>query len=146
MSRPWWSGLTLTDWRNHAGSVGWNSPKTCKHSSRRGCCRRALGCVRRIGDFSEIGLGDLVVTVRTGKRMDDLAARLWTPGREVHCLELMDSVVEERGTGEVIDATARRAYEQRVRDLQRDLDEAEDDNDRDGPSGRGPSSTPSSTS
>jgi hypothetical protein len=88
------------------------------------------GVFRRTGDFWEIGLGDVVATVRTGKGMDDLAALLRAPGREVHCLELMGTAVDERGTGEVIDATARRAYEQRVRDLQRELDEAEDDNDR----------------
>jgi predicted ATPase len=88
------------------------------------------GVFRRAGDFWEIGLGDELVTIRSTKGMGDLAALLRAAGREVHCLELMGGAIDEGGTGEVIDDTARRAYEQRVRDLQRDLDEAEDDNDR----------------
>lgn len=89
-----------------------------------------VGVFRRSGEFWEIGLGDEVVTVRATKGMDDLATLLLAGGREVHCLELMGGAVDERGTGEVLDDAARRAYEQRVRDLQRDLDEAEDANDR----------------
>lgn len=89
-----------------------------------------VGVFRRSGEFWEIGLGDEVVTVRATKGMGDLATLLRAGGREVHCLELMGGAVDERGTGEVLDGSARRAYEQRVRDLQRELDEAEDANDR----------------
>ena len=88
------------------------------------------GVFRRSGEFWEIGLGGDVVSVRATKGMGDLATLLQAAGREVHCLELMGGAVDERGTGEVLDGSARVAYEQRVRDLQRDLDEAERDNDR----------------
>ncbi|HET9611827.1 MAG TPA: hypothetical protein VFP06_19595 [Acidimicrobiales bacterium] len=89
-----------------------------------------VGVFRRSGEFWEIGLGDEVVTVRATKGMGDLATLLRAGGREVHCLELMGGAVDEQGTGEVLDGAARRAYEQRVRDLQHELDEAEDANDR----------------
>ena len=50
-------------------------------------------------------------------------------GREIHCLDLMGAVVEESSTGEVIDSSARRRYEERIRELQQAVDEAEADND-----------------
>ncbi|HEX6424214.1 MAG TPA: hypothetical protein VFZ79_12085 [Acidimicrobiales bacterium] len=87
------------------------------------------GVFCRTGEFWQIGLGDEVATVRATKGMGDIATLLRAGGREVHCLELMGGAVDERGTGEVLDDTARRAYEQRVRELQHDLDEAEDAND-----------------
>jgi predicted ATPase len=88
------------------------------------------GVFCRTGEFWRIGLGDEVATVRATKGMTDIATLLRAAGREVHCLELMGGAVDERGTGEVLDDAARRAYEQRVRDLQHDLDEAEGANDR----------------
>jgi hypothetical protein len=56
--------------------------------------------------------------------MADIARLLATPDREVHCLELIGAGVEQGDTGEVVDAAARRAYEQRVRDLQQEVDDA----------------------
>ena len=47
----------------------------------------------------------------------------------MHCLDLAGAAVEEPSTGETIDATARRHYEQRIRDLQGDIDEAEANSD-----------------
>jgi hypothetical protein len=88
------------------------------------------GVFRRTGELWEVGYGDGTATVVATKGMADLARLLGAPGREVHCLELAGAAVEEGGTGEVLDAAARRAYEARVRDLQQELDEAEADNDR----------------
>ena len=50
-------------------------------------------------------------------------------GREIHCLDLVGVTVEESSTGEMIDAEARRNYEQRIRDLQAEIDEAEANSD-----------------
>jgi hypothetical protein len=61
--------------------------------------------------------------------MADLRRLLSSPGREVHSLELTGAGVEQSSTGEVLDQTARRQYEQRVRELQADIDAAEADND-----------------
>ena len=84
---------------------------------------------RRDGDVWQVAYGGEATTVRTSKGMADLARLLATPGREVHCLELAGSGLAEDGTGEVLDATARRAYEERLRELQADLDDAEDAHD-----------------
>ena len=63
------------------------------------------------------------------KGVTDLVQLIDADGREIHCLDLVGAGVEQSSTGEVIDAEARRQYEQRIRDLQADIDEAEHDND-----------------
>ena len=50
-------------------------------------------------------------------------------GREVHCLDLAGAGVEESSTGAVLDDTARRRRERRIRELQEELEEAEHDHD-----------------
>ena len=91
--------------------------------------RNTTAVFRPTGDHWEVGYGDEVVTVRATKGMADLARLLAVPSREVHCLELIGGD-HEGDTGEVIDAAARHAYEQRIRDLQAELDEADADHDR----------------
>jgi len=92
------------------------------------------GVLRRVGEFWEVGYAGETATVRATKGMADIARLLAAPGREVHCLELIGAGVApghaEHDTGEVLDATARRAYEERVRELQIELDEAEAAADR----------------
>lgn len=63
--------------------------------------------------------------LKRSKGMADLAQLLSRPGTDVSCLDLAGAAVEERTTGEVIDTSARRAYEDRIRELQADIDEAE---------------------
>ena len=77
------------------------------------------------GPVWEVSYGGRVVTVRASKGLADLAVLLASPGREHHCLDLTGAGAQEATTGEVIDATARRAYEARIRDLQEDVDDAE---------------------
>ena len=67
--------------------------------------------------------------VRDAKGMADLAVLLARPGRDVHCLELMGGGVVQSDAGPALDAKARRAYETRIVDLQRDIDDARDAND-----------------
>ena len=67
--------------------------------------------------------------MRASKGMADLARLLGSPDEEVHCLELAGAAVDQGSTGEVLDATARRAYEDRIRELQAEIDEAEADHD-----------------
>jgi len=76
-----------------------------------------------------VSLSDDVVTLRASKGLVDLAALIAEPGRERHCLELIGAGVDEDGTGPVLDDVARRAYEQRVRELQQDIDDADADHD-----------------
>jgi hypothetical protein len=85
--------------------------------------------LRRAGELWEVGLAGDVVTVRATKGLTDLAVLVRQPGREVHCLDLMGASVVEGDTGPVLDETARRRYEERVRELQAEVDDAEAAND-----------------
>jgi hypothetical protein len=80
---------------------------------------------RRAGEVWEVRFEELTVHLSPSKGMDDLAALLEHPGREIHCLELAGAAVEEPAMGEVIDAQARRHYEARIRDLHEEIDEAD---------------------
>ena len=91
--------------------------------------RSRRGAFRRAGDVWEVGWDGEEVAVRSTKGMSDLHVLLSRPGREVHCLELVGSAVDESGTGTRLDDTARKAYEDRVRHLQGEIDEADADND-----------------
>lgn len=85
--------------------------------------------IRRRGDVGEITFAGRSVSLRTTKGLNDLIRLIAAAGRELHCLDLADAGVEQGSTGDVIDATARQEYEQRIRDLQAELAEAEADND-----------------
>ena len=62
--------------------------------------------------------------VRDSKGLRDLAILLSRPQQEVHCLELVGGSDVGTSPGPALDEQARRAYEQRIRDLQSDIDEA----------------------
>ncbi len=89
----------------------------------------AGGSIRRLGDVCEFSFAGRSVTLRTTKGVDDLLRLIEADGREIHCLDLVGVAVEESSTGEVIDPEARRNYEQRIRDLQAEIDEAESNSD-----------------
>ncbi len=81
------------------------------------------------GDWWEVSFGGTTVHVKESKGLVDLARLLAAPDRELHCLELMGATVVEPSTGEVLDDVARRQYEERVRELQAEIDSAEADHD-----------------
>ncbi len=81
------------------------------------------------GDVWTISFDALTVRMGASKGLADIARLLAAPGAEVHCIELAGVVVEDRSSGEVIDARARREYEHRVRELQSEIDGAEADAD-----------------
>jgi hypothetical protein len=83
----------------------------------------------RTGDLWDVRFAGLRVHLKPSKGMADLAVLLAQPNREVHCLDLTGAVVDEPSAGETLDATARRQYEERVRELQGEIDEAEDHHD-----------------
>jgi predicted ATPase len=88
-----------------------------------------VSAMRRRGDVWEVAYRGREVSVRASKGLDDIARLLAAPDTEVHCLDLVGSPVDESGTGEIIDGAARRQYEERVRELQADIEEAEQHND-----------------
>jgi predicted ATPase len=79
----------------------------------------------RVGDLWDVRFAGLAVHLRPTKGMEDLATLLAQPGKEVHCLDLTGAGAEQGSAGAPLDAEARRRYEQRVRDLQADIEEAE---------------------
>jgi hypothetical protein len=89
----------------------------------------AVHRIRRLGDIVEITFDGHAVAVRLSKGVTDIVTLIEASGRDVHCVELADVSVEQASTGEIIDAAARRQYEDRIRELQADLDEAEANSD-----------------
>lgn len=77
------------------------------------------------GEMWTIAYAGTIGHVKPSKGMTDLAQLLSRPGTDVSCLDLAGAAVEDSTTGEVIDTTARRAYEDRIRELQADVEEAE---------------------
>ncbi len=81
------------------------------------------------GEMWTVSFGGSVVHLKSSKGMHDLAELLSRPGADVSCLDLAGAAVDDRSTGEVIDAEARRQYEDRLRELQVDIDVADADHD-----------------
>ena len=63
------------------------------------------------------------------KGFHDIARLLAQPGEPLHCLELSGAPSASDTPDEVLDADARRAYRRRIEELQRELEQAEADND-----------------
>ena len=73
-----------------------------------------------------VSWGGKTSRVRDSKGLRDLAILLSRPQQEVHCLELVGGSDVGASPGPALDEQARRAYEQRIRDLQSDIDEAKE--------------------
>jgi hypothetical protein len=81
--------------------------------------------MQRFGDLWAITHGGQTIHLRATKGLGDLARLVAEPEREVHVLDLFGAGVEEASTGSLLDATARRSLEDRIRELQGELDEAD---------------------
>jgi predicted ATPase len=81
------------------------------------------------GDTWRIGFMGKTVRVRDMKGIGDLAVLFARPGVEVHALELMGGYDVGNNAGPALDDKARRAYQERIVELQREIDEARADND-----------------
>ena len=94
--------------------------------------------LRREGDVWLVGYEGASIRLRHSKGLSDLAQLVTRPGTALHVFDLIAAAEGrsrvadgERGgdLGEVIDARARAEYEQRIRDLTADIEEAEANND-----------------
>jgi len=85
----------------------------------------------RRGDVWEISFAGQHGRFADSKGLRDIAALLANPGRSVHVLDLVGATsdVAHSSLGPALDPAARQAYEQRIRDLTEDLEEAEANND-----------------
>jgi hypothetical protein len=91
----------------------------------------------REGDVWFVALGDESARLRHTKGLADLAVLVSRPGSEVHVFDLV-ATAEGRSThgsavggdlGPALDATARAAYERRIRELTARIEDAEDRGD-----------------
>ena len=82
------------------------------------------------GDSWRVGFAGRTVRVRDMKGIGDLTVLLARPGVEVHALELMGGRDIGGAAGPLLDERARREYQERIVELQRDIDEARADNDQ----------------
>jgi predicted ATPase len=85
--------------------------------------------LRREGDVWALTYAGRTVRVRDLKGIGDLAALLRRPGEDVHCLELMGAADVGSDAGPALDDRARREYQARILELQRDVDDAREAND-----------------
>jgi predicted ATPase len=83
----------------------------------------------RRGDLVEFDFSGRSIAVRASKGINDIVRLIAAGGTELHCLDLVGAAVQQNSTGELIDAAARRRYEERIRELQAEIEQAEHDND-----------------
>ncbi len=82
------------------------------------------------GEIIRVDYAGSTIRLKRSKGLLDLASLLGSPGREISCLDLMGAgLVATSAESELIDSTARRNYEDRVRELQADIELAEANND-----------------
>jgi hypothetical protein len=87
----------------------------------------AQGALNQDGPIWHVEWQGRAATVRHSKGILDIARLLDRPGQEIHVLDLVaptGSVDDRGGTGPMLDATTKRAYKQRIRDLDEDIEEA----------------------
>jgi len=84
---------------------------------------------RQNGGFWTLAFDSLAVHLTHQKGFSDIARMLERPFTEIHCLELADRPAEPGGIDPVLDDRARREIHARVRELQREIDDADAAND-----------------
>ncbi|MGK2948963.1 MAG: ATP-binding protein [Acidimicrobiales bacterium] len=87
------------------------------------------GSLRQEGDSWAVTWAGRSVRCKDMKGLHDLAVLLDRPGAEVHSLHLMGGHDVGTAVGPSLDDTARQAYQDRIVDLQREIEEARDAND-----------------
>jgi len=80
---------------------------------------------RRQGTAWIIRFDGFAVQLSDQKGFHDLIRLLSRPGQEIHCLELANRPEESGAADRVLDERARREIQERVRELQREIDDAD---------------------
>lgn len=81
------------------------------------------------GDVWEITYRGTTILQKASKGLTDIAVLLEQPDREVAAVDLAGAGVVGGGTGELLDDEARRRYQERIRELQDEIEVAEGNND-----------------
>lgn len=69
------------------------------------------------------------ILLKDAKGLHDIQKMLANPGKEFHCMELMDAGVEEGSSVAMIDHKAKAEYQKKIQELQSEISEAERMND-----------------
>ena len=79
------------------------------------------------GELWRVEFGSAAAMLKASRGLDLLAALVERPHEEIHVLDLSGggAVKDERESGPAIDPEARKQYEQRIRELREELEEAE---------------------
>ncbi|MEL4456253.1 tetratricopeptide repeat protein [Lutimonas vermicola] len=80
------------------------------------------------GDVWVLNYKHKSITLKDAKGYRDIHKLISQPFYEFHCLDLMESAVDESISTESIDAKAKAQYISRIKELQEDIDEAEEMN------------------
>jgi hypothetical protein len=102
---------------------------TARGGARRTAEPAARGALLRSGGIWTLRFAGREAQLPHLKGLDDLAALLLRPCEEIHCLQLAGGSGLEGDAGPVADARARRDYQERVGELQEEIDGARAAND-----------------
>jgi predicted ATPase len=83
----------------------------------------------RQGDVWKVSYAGRTAFARHTKGMSDIAALLSRPGHEVSAMDLIGAGAVVAGTGPILDERARAEYQVRIRELQAEVDDADQAND-----------------
>jgi hypothetical protein len=100
---------------------------TSRPPRRRTSTTATINELARDGPVWHLRWQGTAATVRHSKGVLDIARLLERPGQEIHAVDLMDATGSAPNTGDagpMLDDKARRAYKQRLGDLEDDLNEA----------------------
>lgn len=80
------------------------------------------------GDIWEMNYKNETITLKDAKGYHDIHELLNQPFQEFHCKDLMGAVIDESNSTESIDSKAKAQYLKRIKELQADINEAEEMN------------------
>ncbi|WP_421996930.1 tetratricopeptide repeat protein [Reyranella sp.] len=109
--------------------IGFASARTARGRPSSAAAEPSDGIFVREGDSWSLHFAGRTVVLPHMKGLGDLATLLQRPGDSIHCFDLSEHVAESGGPDPVLDGKARRACQERIRDLQEELADAEDAND-----------------
>ncbi len=113
-----------------AGLHAIQSPKTDSPSDRIGkAAPTPANVFKKDHGLWRLAFKGITVILPEVKGYLDLVRLLGAPGKEVHCMDIMGSPNGAGDDDPVLDRKARLAYEQRIRDLRSEIDEARTMND-----------------
>jgi len=80
------------------------------------------------GDMWELTFQGVTALVKDSKGNSDIAKLLPNPNNEIHCMELMGSILQDNVDAETIDEKAKTSYQKKIKSLLADIEDAKEMN------------------